>query len=311
MYIIEINKSQFEERLTLKETIGVIGLGNMGSIIAKKLSKDYRVIGFDIDENKLAELEKEGISCETTLEGLAQKVNRVVVSLPNGEISKSVLTTIIPSLQSDTIIIETSTILPNDILSINKVCEQHDVKFIDAAILGGLSHVAEGNAKLLVGGSTETTDAVHDILLTIGKEIIKVGDLGSGMSAKIINNGIAHNVMVLIAEACSIGVKVGIDPEMMYELLGNETAFERPVEHRYKERMLNGDFEGGMSNLNARKDSMLALELAQQMNVPLFSIQASHTVYDIAVQEGLGNLDYASVSSLWEKWCDISFDTSK
>lgn len=295
----------------LKDIIGIIGLGNMGSIIVERLSNNYEVIGFDIDESSRKKIEEKGLESVSTLEELATKVNRLIISLPNGNISKMVLGNIIPLLKPNTIIIETSTILPKDILSLVDLSKKHKVQLIDSAILGGLTHVQEGNAKLLVGGSDETVKFVEEILLTIGNEIIKTGTLGSGMAAKVINNAVAHNTMVLISEATSVGVKVGISPEKMYDLLNNETTFKRPLDHRYKERVLNGTYEDGMSTLNARKDSMLALELAQQMNVPLFSIQASHTVYDLAVQEGLGHLDYASIATLWEKWCNFSFVSDK
>ena len=62
-----------------------------------------------------------------------------------------------------------------------------------------------------------------------------------------------------------------------------------------------------MSVANARKDSMLALETAQDCGVPLFAISAAHTPYEIADGEGMGDLDYAALAKLWEAWCDLDF----
>ena len=73
-----------------------------------------------------------------------------------------------------------------------------------------------------------------------------------------------------------------------------------------RERMY-ADFEGGMSVTNARKDSCLALATAQQMGVPLFAISASHTPYEIAEANGLGDADYAALSRLWEEWAHVIF----
>ena len=81
----------------------------------------------------------------------------------------------------------------------------------------------------------------------------------------------------------------------------------RPLLHRVRERMKYGDFDGGMSVTNARKDSCLALETAQQLGVPLFAISASHTPYEIAAANGLGEADYAALSRLWEEWAKIIF----
>jgi len=74
-----------------------------------------------------------------------------------------------------------------------------------------------------------------------------------------------------------------------------------------QERMNAGNFEGGMSVTNARKDSCLALETAQQLGVPLFAISASHVPYEIAEANGLGPCDYAALSTLWEDWVKIMF----
>jgi 3-hydroxyisobutyrate dehydrogenase-like beta-hydroxyacid dehydrogenase len=81
----------------------------------------------------------------------------------------------------------------------------------------------------------------------------------------------------------------------------------RPLAHRFGERLPAHDFEGGMSTVNARKDSALALDAARACGVPLFAISAAHEVYELAVREGLGALDYAAVGQLWERWLGVSF----
>ena len=70
---------------------------------------------------------------------------------------------------------------------------------------------------------------------------------------------------------------------------------------------MQGNYAGGMSVGNARKDSMLALETAQDYGVPLFATQAAHTPYEIAAQHGLAELDYAALAKLWEEWCGLDF----
>ena len=76
----------------------------------------------------------------------------------------------------------------------------------------------------------------------------------------------------------------------------------RPLTYRYAERIRQGDYAGGMPLDAARKDSVLALQLAQTLGVPLFAIQGSHSVYDIAAAAGYGRDDYAAVAKLWADW---------
>ena len=97
--------------------------------------------------------------------------------------------------------------------------------------------------------------------------------------------------------------------DIMYRLLNRESGLARPLTHRIGERLFKGDFTGGMSTANARKDSKLFLELAHSLNVPVFATQAAHTVYDIAASEGMHADDYAIVATLWEKWLGLDFKT--
>jgi 3-hydroxyisobutyrate dehydrogenase-like beta-hydroxyacid dehydrogenase len=287
--------------------VGVVGLGNMGKEIAMRLAKQYKVFGYDIQNVSKEEVEKNGVIF-SDLEKLASSAKIIFLSLPNASISKTICEEMIPYLTENHIIVETSTVLPRDVNELQKICQTTGVQVIDAAILGGVNHIKEGRAEFTVGGNESATiSEISEYLLKLGKNVNVIGELGTGMAAKVINNGVAHNVMVLIIEAASIGKKLGIDSDKILEILQGETAFIRPLNFRYKELVQNNSYEGGMSTYNAQKDSTLILDLAQQLKVPLFSIQASQTVYDIAVSEQLGTLDYASIAKLWENWCDISF----
>jgi 3-hydroxyisobutyrate dehydrogenase-like beta-hydroxyacid dehydrogenase len=79
--------------------------------------------------------------------------------------------------------------------------------------------------------------------------------------------------------------------------------------HRLQERIMQGNYAGGMSVSNARKDSTLALQVAQELGVPLYAIQASHTPYEIAEALGMGDLDYAALATLWEQWANVQLST--
>jgi 3-hydroxyisobutyrate dehydrogenase-like beta-hydroxyacid dehydrogenase len=104
-----------------------------------------------------------------------------------------------------------------------------------------------------------------------------------------------------------MAAKMDIPMEKMIEILARPDGIARPLEHRMRERMANADYAGGMSVSNARKDSTLALETAQDLGVPLFATLAAHTPYEIAHQVGYGDLDYAALAKLWESWCDVHF----
>lgn len=128
------------------------------------------------------------------------------------------------------------------------------------------------------------------------------------MGTKVVNNGVMHAVMVVLIEAFAMARKLDVPSETLIQILNREEGLLRPLLHRVGERMRDGDYAAGMSVSNARKDSVLALETAQQLGVPLFATLASHTPYEIAESKGMGSQDYAALATLWEDWCNIEFN---
>ena len=116
-----------------------------------------------------------------------------------------------------------------------------------------------------------------------------------------------HAEMVILIEAAAMAQKLGIALPKLAEILGRPDGIMRPLEHRLAERIRQGNYQGGMSVANARKDSMLALETAQDTGVPLYATLAAHTPYEIAHSLGWGDDDYASLARLWEQWCGVDF----
>ena len=296
-------------------TIALCGLGNMGDAIASQLGKRFDVLGFDLDPARgTAAAAAYGITaCADLAEAAAASV--VVLCLPSPAASIDVTGALAPQLAPGSVIVETSTSNPADVLALAKICDPYGVQVIDAAIAAGVGQMRSGTAVLLVSGDDAAVAKAWSVLEVIGpKNIVTLGaDLGSGSALKVINNAIAHAVMVVLVEAAAMAQACGIPRARLLELLnGNDAGLTRPLEHRLMERVAQGNYDGGMPTEAARKDSVLALALAQSVGVPLFAIQGSHAVYEIATAEGRGRLDYASIAQLWEGWIGQSLtDTAE
>src|SRR5438094_379359 len=103
----------------------------------------------------------------------------------------------------------------------------------------------------------------------------RMGPPGSGMAAKVINNAVAHAVYVVLAEAVAMGRATGVPLGTLVDLLGDpEGGLLRPLNHRIAQRLAVRDFGSGVSTASARKDSVLALEVARANGIPLYAIQA-------------------------------------
>ncbi len=288
--------------------VALAGLGNMGSAVAGRLAERFTVLGFDVDPARRADAaNRYGIQVVEDLSLLA-RASTVVLSLPTPDVSASVVRTLLADLRPGTLIVETSTVNPADMWRLRDLCMPRGIRVVDGAVLSGVAQMAAGRSTLLVGGKAEDLDRAAGVFDALAPRVLRFGDVGSGMAAKVINNAVAHAVMVVLVEAGAMAAATGVAQDDLANLLADPDAgLLRPLTHRFIERVLRAEYDGGMPTEAARKDSTLALALAQTSGVPLFAIQGAHTAYELAVADGLGRLDYASIAKLWEGWTNRRF----
>ena len=291
----------------MNNAIAMVGLGNAGAALAHALSGKFPLSGYDINPKRKAAVENLEIAWANSLESAVADADIVLLSLPRPEISLDVVRTIASAHTTARLVIETSTITPKIAREMAAACGIVNIGFVDAAIAGGVQSMAAGENTFLIGGSEEDFAAARKILDPIAKRIYHLGPVGAGSGAKVVNNAVMHALMVVLIEAGAMASKLEIPMDTMIDILARPDGIMRPLQHRMKDRILNSDYAGGMSVTNARKDSMLALETAQDLGVPLFATSAAHTSYEIAEQLGYGELDYAALAKLWESWCDVRF----
>lgn len=237
----------------------------------------------------------------------AAQADILLLSLPTPEASIGVAEQISEALRPCQFVIETSTVRPTDIEELNGVVARSGAALVDAAVIGGVHKLAAAKGVFLVGLPESEAGAAGAVLRGISEEIFFLNGRGDGMRAKLVANGVSHTAYVLLLEASALAAAQNIPLNVFYRLMERESGLLRPLTHRFGERLRKGDFAGGMSTINARKDSGLIIDTARALGVPLFAIAATHAVYEVAVGEGLGSLDYAAMGRLWENWLGIDF----
>jgi len=287
--------------------IGIIGLGNAGSAIASAFAASGEVHGYDQNASRREDVADKGIVTHDHLGGVVSRADVIILSLPHPDISIAVTTQIMAQPIRPKLVIETSTVTPQTAIDCAALAAAKNVRFVDAAIAGGVASMATGQMTFFMGGDDAAKAMARPVLEPVAAGIYDLGNLGAGMGIKVVNNAVMHALMVVLIEAFAMSKKLGVPSDTLISILNREEGMLRPLVHRVQERMKYADFEGGMSVTNARKDSCLALATAQQMGVPLFAISASHTPYEIAEAKGLGDADYAALSRLWEEWAHVIF----
>lgn len=293
---------EMTDRSLERPLIGLVGLGNMGQAIASRLVTIGNVVGVDLSEERRKDAERLGVKVSADLPALSE-AKVVVLSLPTPAASASVVKELAQILQSGATVIETSTLNQPDVVGNASVLAEQNIRMFDIAILSGVGDMQAGVTTLLAGATEDELVDIQPILEVLGSQVIPFGKLGAGMVAKVVNNAVAHAVMVVLAEASAMAQSSGVELTQLVELLKSPDAgLMRPLTHRLGERVLHGSYDGGMPTDAARKDSVLALSMAQAQGVPLFVIQAAHTVYEMACAQGLGRMDYAVIAQMWDSW---------
>lgn len=285
------------------DNVAIYGLGNMGYPLAERVGRQFPTLVFDLDAAQVARAtEAFGAERIASPEMLAD-TPIVVLCLPTPAVSLSVLRQIAPHLPKGAVVLETSTVNPEHIVAEQAVLEGFGIHLVDASIMAGVGQMVAGTASLALGGKLEAIAKAQPVLDAVASKQTNFGPLGAGAAAKVINNAVAHAVMVVVAEAGALATAAGVDSKKLIALLSDaQMGLHRPLTYRYADRIMKGDYDGGMPLDAARKDSVLALQLAQTLGVPLFAIQGSHSVYDMGVAAGYGRDDYAAVAKLWADW---------
>jgi 3-hydroxyisobutyrate dehydrogenase-like beta-hydroxyacid dehydrogenase len=175
---------------------------------------------------------------------------------------------------------------------------------LDAPVSGGTERAQSGELSIIGGGAAETFEACRDLFKAMGTKIFHVGGLGQGLAMKLVNNMLVQVNMVAVAEALVMGVKAGLDPRTIYEVVrvstGTSSAFERGAA-----RMLARDFSPAGTVDISFKDQELETAFAKQLGAPLLLANLSQQVYQMARAAGLGKQDGTAIIQVLERLANV------
>jgi 3-hydroxyisobutyrate dehydrogenase len=197
-----------------------------------------------------------------------------------------------------------STIDPATTRKVGARLEAAGVRMLDAPVSGGVPGAVAGTLTIMVGGDPAVVAQARPVLSAMGKNVVHVGPLGAGEVAKICNNLVAGVSMIAVAEAFTIGIRAGVDPKILHEVIrtssGGCWALEHncPVAGLVPKSASNREFAAGFMTDLMAKDLSLARAAARDLGVPCFSGALAHDLYVLASRHGLGRKDFSSVIQL-------------
>jgi len=288
--------------------VGFIGLGNMGQPMALNLAKHgFPLVVHDIDPAKVEPLRARGATVVESPAGVAAAADRTISMVETTAQAESVIAGergIIHAAKSGHIVISMSTIDPMVTRRLGDALAARGVAMLDAPVSGGTERAKTGELSVIAGGASETFEACRDLFKAMGTKIFHVGGLGQGLAMKLVNNMLVQVNMVAVAEALVLGVKAGLDPKTIYEVVrvstGTSSAFERGAA-----RMLARDFSPAGTVDISFKDQELETAFAKQLGAPLLLANVSQQVYQMARAAGLGKQDGTAIIQVLERLAGV------
>ena len=294
--------------------IGFIGIGRMGRHMAKHiLEAGYDLTVHDLRKEVASHLLEKGAKWADTPRVMSETCDTVISSLPGPEEVQQVVYGIdglIEGWKSGDIYVDMTTNSPDFIQQLAEDAWKKNVAVLDAPVTGGTKGAEEGNLVFIVGGDKASLDKIDGILYAMGKKIYHVGDVGSGTIAKLVNNVISITSNAIMAEAFVLGVKAGLDPQMLYEVAMSGTANNWDLQ-RYPNSVFQGNFEPGFRLSLASKDVGLALQLGRKLGVPLPVAAAVDQSYLAAKAAGFGDKQLYSIFQYLENLVGVQVRATK
>lgn len=294
--------------------IGFIGLGAMGGNMARRLaSLGFTVTGYDPSETNAKRSGDAGVKIVETPAAAADGADFVLSSVPDpAAIRRSYLGPdgVLTRVRKGMVLIDLSTIDPATWREVAAAAATHGVDCLDAPVSGGPADAGSGKLIFLIGGEASVLEKSRPVLDALGPAINHVGPLGTGLIVKLVNNVMSVCNVVVAAEAMALGVKAGIDPQALFDMLSTSGGRSHHFNKRFP-NVLSGDFAPYFSIALSRKDLGLALDMAAELGVPMPAAGAVKQVYEAARAAGLANQDMAAVTKLYEAWTGVEVRTKQ
>ncbi|MGB0468431.1 MAG: 3-hydroxyisobutyrate dehydrogenase [Pontibacterium sp.] len=292
-------------------TIGFIGLGNMGGPMAINLVKaGHAVKAFDLSQDAIQTVVAAGGQAASTAVEAATDAEFIVSMLPAGKHVEGLYVTgeqaLFDVVADGALVIDSSTIDAETAIRVAEAGEARGISFIDAPVSGGVGGAVAGTLAFMVGASDEQFAKAKPILDCMGKNIFHAGANGAGQIAKCCNNMLLSVLMAGTAEALNMGVKNGLDPAVLSEIMkqssGSNWALQvyNPFPGVMEGVPSSNDYKGGFQVDLMFKDLGLAGDVSHQSGSPTPMGSQARALFSLHKAKGNGGLDFSSILRLYQ-----------
>ena len=278
--------------------IGFIGLGNMGAPMARRLIEaGHSLVVYDTRNDAVAPFVAIGAKLASSPADLADRVETVMASLPSLQVSEKVATGAGGVIEGKRVkrFIDLSTTGSRMAIKIADALAKKNIVQIDCPVSGGVGGAAKGTLAVMVSGPKADVDHVKDALAVFGKVFVIGEKPGMAQTMKLANNFLSASAMAATAEAVAMGVKAGLDPAVMIDVINAGSGRNTASTGKFPNAILPRTFDLGFATALMLKDVRLAMEEAKALGVPNEVMSAVAGAWEAANSEIGGAADFTTV----------------
>jgi len=291
-----------------QEMFGFVGVGKMGSLMSSRLlNAGQRVCVFDTDEKAVAALEKAGAQRAGSAAEVAGIAQTVFLSLPNPEIVQNVALGRGGVIEGTRVkhVADFSTIGPRTAGIVARALAERKITYVDAPVSGGLRGAREGTLAVMVSCPRNVYAVLEPVLKTFGKPFHLGEVAGQAQTMKLANNLLAAAAIAVSSEAMVMGVKAGLDPQMMLDILNAGTGRNSATQDKFPRAILPGTFDFGFTTGLSYKDVRLCIDEAESLGVPMVVGAAVRQMLAVTNAVYGADSDFTSMCRVVESWAGV------
>jgi 2-hydroxy-3-oxopropionate reductase len=292
----------------VKKKLGFIGLGIMGKPMAKNLLKaGFNLVVFSRSNGPVEELVKEKALSANSPGEVAEHSEVIITMLPDSpEVEEIILGKdgVIRGTKPGSVVIDMSSINPLVTQEIAKALKEKEVEMLDAPVSGGEIGAIQGTLAIMVGGAEKVFNDCMEIFKAVGKNIVHVGGIGAGGYVKLVNQIIVALNIATVGEAFSLGVKAGLDPQVIYQAIRGGLAGSSVLETKVP-MIFGRNFKPGFKIRLHQKDLKNALSTAKDLGVPLPLTSLVQQILISLMTDGRGDEDHSALATFFEKMARV------
>jgi 2-hydroxymethylglutarate dehydrogenase len=285
-------------------SVGFIGVGNMGNPMAGNVLKaGFSMTVFDLNPKAMENLIQAGAKRAASAKEVVDASDVVLTSLPaSPDVEAMYLDEggLVQRAKPGTILIDLSSVLPKTPRMIEPVAKSRGVHFLEAPVSGGTSGARAATLAIMVGGDPQILERAKPVLRAIGPNIFSVGPVGAGNTVKAINNMMACVNSLAMMEGLVLGVKAGLDPMIVYEVVKASSGGSKALE-RIPTALVPRKFEPGFKVQLMNKDLDTFNTIAKELHVPVSFSNVAQRYQQAALAAGLADMDTSAVVQIIER----------